>query len=796
MKSVRYFFLIVSLFILFILPVTGLADPPSSYDLRDVGGENYVTSVKSQQGGTCWTHGAMASIEGNLLMTGTWTAAGESGEPNLAEYHLDWWNGFNQNNNDDADPPTGGGLVVHEGGDYRVTSAYLTRGEGAVRDIDGQSFGSPPLRYDTSFHYYYVPNIEWYTVGADLSNINTVKNKVMSEGVVGTCLCYDGSFMLNYIHYQPSSSSLDPNHAVAIVGWDDNLVTQAPEPGAWLCKNSWGSDWGYSGYFWISYYDKHCGHHPEMGAISFQDAEPLTYDHIYYHDYHGWRDTKTDCNAAFNAYTATDEQLLQAVSFYTATDSVDYIAKIYARFESGDLLDELATKSGTIEYSGFHTIDLDSPIDLNPGDNFYIYVELSEGGHPYDKTSDVPVLLGAKYRVIVESASNPGESYYYSGGEWLDLYDYDTTANFCIKGLTVDNPSLSIYYPAGLPEFIDPGTPTDITIQIINGSENYIPGSGLLHYRFDGGTYLTMSLTSLGGDLYEATMPSASCDATPEYYASAEGDGGTTVYNPSTAPQDVYASSVGWMTTTFEDDFQTSQGWTTENLGASNGYWQRGVPVDDPGWDYDPISDGDGSGACYLTENVYGNTDIDNGAVRLISPVFDMSQGGFIEYDYYLYLTNPAGGIDMLLVEINSDGGGVGSWIEIARHDTDNGLNWRHHIIEEDSLITAGVSLTQNMQIRFTANDGDPQSIVEAGVDGFRVGFVECIDLFMCGDANNDEYVNIFDITYIIQYLYQEGPAPNPSGSADVNNDSTINIFDITYLIEYLYMEGPEPNCP
>jgi len=405
---------------------------PSNFDLRNFNENNYVTSVKNQISGTCWTHGVMSAIEGNLLMTGNWKIYNEVNEPNLAEYHLDWWNGFNEHNNDDRNPSNGGGLIVHLGGDYMVTSAYLSRGEGAVyspnanddTEYDSNWYDIPPDRYNTTYQYFYPKDIEWYVAGSDLNNIDIIKHKIMTEGVIGTSMCYSGSFIKNYIHYQPKSSNLDPNHAIAIVGWDDNKTTQAPEgPGAWICKNSWGSGWGNDGYFWISYYDKHCCQHPEMGAVSYQDVEPIKYDNIYYHDYHGWRDTKTDCTKAFNVFTATSNEILNAVSFYTADNYVYYTIKIYDNFENGELIEELTRKSGIIDYIGFHTINLTDPVEIKTGDKFYIFLELSSGG----------------------------ESYYYSNAlGWVDLYEFNETANFCIKGLSNGNPKIDINFNDGI----------------------------------------------------------------------------------------------------------------------------------------------------------------------------------------------------------------------------------------------------------------------------------------------------------------------------------------------------------
>jgi len=67
---------------------------------------------------------------------------------------------------------------------------------------------------------------------------------------------------------------------------------------------------------------------------------------------------------------------------------------------------------------------------------------------------------------------------------------------------------------------------------------------------------------------------------------------------------------------------------------------------------------------------------------------------------------------------------------------------------------------------------------------------------YMCGDADGSGALNILDATFVINYLYKGGPAPDPETAADVNSSGGVNILDVTYVINYLYKGGPEPICP
>lgn len=427
---------------------------PPVFDLRNYNGNNYVTSVKCQSDGTCWSHSIMAAIESNLLINGNFVGKTNQDEPNLSEYHMDWWNGFNQYFNNDLNPTNGNGLIVHQGGDYKIGAAYLSRGEGAVyseiandttTEMDIFWYLNIPERYSGSYSNYYIRDIDWYNAGDSLQRIDLIKQKIIDHGAMSTCIASNEEFMNSeYEHYQPASSPIEPNHAIVIIGWDDNRITDAPIPGAWLCKNSHGSNYQIDGYFWISYYDKHACKEPNMGAVSFYNVVPKFFDTAYYHDYHGWRDTKDSCFEVFNAFktSSIDSIEIVAMSFFTAEDSVNYTIKIYSQFQDMELQNELFSQSGLVAHKGFHTIDLNDTISIEPDCDFYVYLFLDSGGQPFDRTSEVSVLLGSNSRTIVNSTADTGQSFFYNGTSWEDFYysgtpDWQGSGNFCVKPLAI-----------------------------------------------------------------------------------------------------------------------------------------------------------------------------------------------------------------------------------------------------------------------------------------------------------------------------------------------------------------------
>ncbi len=64
---------------------------------------------------------------------------------------------------------------------------------------------------------------------------------------------------------------------------------------------------------------------------------------------------------------------------------------------------------------------------------------------------------------------------------------------------------------------------------------------------------------------------------------------------------------------------------------------------------------------------------------------------------------------------------------------------------------------------------------------------------WMCGDCNADGSVNVSDAVGIINFIFIEGPAPDPMESGEVNCDGNVNVSDAVYLINYVFISGPEP---
>jgi hypothetical protein len=275
---------------------------------------------------------------------------------------------------------------------------------------------------------------------------------------------------------------------------------------------------------------------------------------------------------------------------------------------------------------------------------------------------------------------------------------------------------LKFGFPNGLPGTLELTGGTQLEVDAIAAGANPVAGSGLLHLFHDG-VWKSVAMADLQPGQYQAEfpgLPGVDCGQEVRFYVSVDGDDGNTYSSPYGAPVTFYAATadhVGSTETVLADlDFETAVGWTTADENLTGGSWARGVPVGggDRG---DPPTDFDGSGQCWLTENVDGNSDVDGGPTRLISPLYDVRGFHTVIASYARWFSNDDSDIDRLDVEVSSDGGSNWTLLE----SVGNTPGWETAALEIGSV----VPFSDQFQIRFSATDNPNNSVTEAALDSF-----------------------------------------------------------------------------
>ena len=429
---------------------------PSSYKTANL------PAIRNQGGyGVCWAFSTISLLEINLLKNKL-----VSDDIDLSEFHLV---NFTYNNVTD---PLGGSAgdtttflrssnsVTQNGGDIRMAFNSLMDWEGAVDEtlvpytaevagtINTTGLSDDLARKNTKIHLQ-----NYYKV--NMTNQTDVKQAITDYGALSiSYYAYGGHSSNKYYNsstagYYCYDSNTGTNHAVTVVGWDDNyskdnFPTEPEGDGAWIVRNSWGSYFGENGYFYLSYYDKSTK--VEGYAVEAQTSD--NYDNNYQYDGTGWFSYMGysgygGTNKYANVFTAkaneSKAENIEAVSFEDYSSAgCKYNISIYTNLtdvsdpESGTLE---CTQSGQTTFDGAYTIKLNNPVYVEDGTTFSVVVELisSTNNGPY-MVSDT-TYNGSWFSC--ESAALENQSYIYRpyDSSWVD-YGKRENKNFRIKAYT------------------------------------------------------------------------------------------------------------------------------------------------------------------------------------------------------------------------------------------------------------------------------------------------------------------------------------------------------------------------
>ena len=258
-----------------------------------------------------------------------------------------------------------------------------------------------PAKYEKGNDYSYNPN-----------GTAAIKQQLLAYRGVSFCINAESSrpdwttkkwkyLSPNWAQYT-YDSVFDNSHSVCIVGWDDdypkenfNEGHQPPENGAFLARNSWGSDynefptngyrhWGieqeenkHNGYFWVSYYDKAL---QNFEALSFDKSNVGSSYYVQQYDYalgHHVREVVSDSESkTANVFVADRNAKLTDISVFTTTPNTEASYEIYLlRSKYRDPYDGVKIQSGegySFEYGGYHRFTLKEPVNLFRGQAYSV----------------------------------------------------------------------------------------------------------------------------------------------------------------------------------------------------------------------------------------------------------------------------------------------------------------------------------------------------------------------------------------------------------------------------------------
>ena len=344
----------------------------------------FVTDVKNQgSNGNCWAYAACSVAESYLIKHGM-----ASKNIDLSEAHLTY---YMYNNTGDPYSNTDGDRTIVTspkgyagvGADPRAVELALSTFGLAEESgypeslLNNGMSGTKADQYNTK---YLLTNSKLICSDNTQNYKDQIKQAIFDNGSVFATYYDQGNYYGDKnSYYNPDKKNI-LNHAISIVGWDDNFDktnfnSQPTENGAWLIKNSWGPGFGDSGYFWMSYEESSLGY-----VYSFDFTKN---DHLGIYQYDGTQNPLCSASITYtniaDVYKVTkDKENLTAVSIGSKSIGVAYKLKIYTNLQdpNNPIAGTLAIEQEeTIQNVGMNYVQLNKEISLQNGTYYAIVIE-------------------------------------------------------------------------------------------------------------------------------------------------------------------------------------------------------------------------------------------------------------------------------------------------------------------------------------------------------------------------------------------------------------------------------------